>query len=58
MVLLAIAAVGLVGNVLTGVVLKSFDERNHPFNNLVSAEQDLLGKPTNKEFCEAVALLD
>ena len=39
-VLVAIAAVGLVGNVLTGVVLKSFDDRNHPFNNLVSAAQE------------------
>ena len=40
-ILVTIAAVGLVGNVLTGIVLKSFDDRNHPFNNLVSGrDQD------------------
>ena len=57
-VLVAIAAIGLVGNVLTGVVLKSFDERNQPFNNLVSAVQDLLEKLTNEELSETVALLE
>ena len=34
-ILTSIAAVGIIGNVLTAIVLKSFDERNHPFNNLV-----------------------
>ena len=42
-ILVSIAAVGLIGNVLTGIVLKSFDDRNQPFNNLVSEYLENVG---------------